>query len=455
MRKHTREGTPRCGTASRRVRGLRRSGLVLVTGLAVSLSACTGQGASGSSSDDEGSAGGKVTLTFWNGLTGGDRATIDKLIGEFNDSQKKVKVKSVPMPWDVFYQKLLTSVSSGNGPDIVAMDAGQMPKYADKGVLQPLDDFYSSKKHMDTSKLVPAAVNTSEFEGKNYGVPLNMATLMLFWNKTMFKDAGLDPEKPPKTCAEFAKMAPKLTKDTDGDGKPDQYAIALADHETIPMYPVLLWQGGADVVSRDGKKATLDDPKALKTLKYWVKQVRSEHISPVGLSGAKADKLFQTKKAAMEIVGPWVTTQFSEAGVKYGVTRPFSGPGGRQTFSSITSFGVSAKASPGKKNAAYRFFSFWNSKESQVKLAEGTGFPPDRTDVSPGDLKGNPDSAAFGAKDVTESARPYLPGLVNGPTIADQIFYPALQRALDGKQDVESVFKKADAQVQAQLDKQK
>lgn len=436
-------------------RPLHRTGIVLVTGLALSLSACTGQGASGSGSDDAGSADGKTTLTFWNGLTGGDRKTIDKLIGEFNDSQKKVKVKSVPMPWDVFYQKLLTSVSSGSGPDIVAMDAGQMPKYADKGVVQPLDDFYSSKKHMDTSKLVPAAVDSTKFEGKNYGVPLNMATLMLFWNKTMFKEAGLDPERPPKTWDEFASMAPKLSKDKNDDGKPDKYAIALADHETIPMYPVLLWQGGGDVVSEDGKKATLDDPKTLKTLKYWVKQVRSKHVSPVGLGGADADKLFQTQKAAMEIVGPWVTTTFSEAKVKYGVTRPFKGPEGQQTLSGVTSFGLSAKANAQTKKAAYEFFSFWNSKESQIKLSEGTGFPPDRTDVDPEELKANEHAAAFGAADVTKSARPYLPGLVDGPTISDQIFYPALQRALNGKGSVESIFKKADKQVQARLDKQK
>jgi multiple sugar transport system substrate-binding protein len=452
MRNHTLEGPPRRSVPRR---GLRRIGIVLVTGLAVSLSACTGQGASGSGSDDGGSANGKVTLKFWNGLTGGDRKTIDKLIGEFNDSHKKVRVKSVPMPWDVFYQKLLTSVSSGNGPDIVAMDAGQIPKYADKGVLAPLDDFYGSKKHMDTSKLVPAAVNSSKFGGKNYGVPLNMATLMLFWNKTMFKEAGLDPTRPPKTWDEFASMAPKLSKDKNGDGKPDKYAIALADHETVPMYPVLLWQGGGDVVSADGKQATLDDPKTLKTLKYWVKQVRSKHVSPVGLGGADADKLFQTEKAAMEIVGPWVTTSFSDAGVKYGVTRPFKGTEGQQTLSGVTSFGVSAKASPQTKKAAYEFFSFWNSKESQVKLSEGTGFPPDRTDVDPEELKANPHAAAFGAPDVTKSARPYLPGLVDGPTISDQIFYPALQRALNGKGSVESVFKKADARVQAQLDKQK
>jgi multiple sugar transport system substrate-binding protein len=447
MRHHTRGRLPR--------NLLRHHAVVLAAGIAVTLSACTGQGASGSGDEDAESANGKVTLTFWNGLTGGDRKTVDKLIGEFNDTHKKVRVKSVPMPWDVFYQKLLTSVSSGSGPDIVAMDAGQLPKYADKGVLQPVDDFYGSTKHMDTSKLVPASVDASKFDGKNYGVPLNIATLMLYWNKTMFKDAGLDPEKPPKTWDEFASMAAKLSKDKNKDGKPDKYAIALADHETVPMYPIMLWQAGGDVVSKDGKKATLDDPKTLKALKFWVKQVRSEHVSPVGLSGAKADKLFQTEKAAMEIVGPWATTPYTEAGVKYGVAPPFAGPENQQTFSSVTSFAVSAKAGAQTKKAAYEFFSFWNGKKSQLTWSEGTGFPPGRTDIDAKELGADSHAAAFGAEDVMKSARPYLPGLVNGPTISDQIFYPALQRALNGKGDVESVFKKADGQVQSQLDKQK
>ncbi|MET9866939.1 extracellular solute-binding protein, partial [Streptomyces sp. NPDC006386] len=74
---------------------------------------------------------------------------------EFNATHKNIKVQSDPMPWDVFYQKLLTSVSSGSGPDIVAMDAGQIPKYAHSGVLQPIDDFYGADKAV-AAKLVPA-----------------------------------------------------------------------------------------------------------------------------------------------------------------------------------------------------------------------------------------------------------------------------------------------------------
>jgi multiple sugar transport system substrate-binding protein len=418
--------------------------------LALALGACTGQGAS-KSGGGGGSSHGRTTLTFWNGLTGGDRPTVEKLIREFNASHKKVRVKSVAMPWDVFYQKLLTSVSSGKGPDIVAMDAGQIPKYASKGVLQPVDDFYSSTKYLDASALVPTATAASKYQGKNYGVPESWAPLMLFWNKEMFRKAGLDPNKPPATWSQFASMAKKLTVDGNHDGKPDQYAIALPDHETIPAYPVLLWQGGGGVVSPDGKKAMLNDPATTKALSYWVNLVRKQKVSPIGLSGADADKLFQTKKAAMELCGPWVTATFKQGGVDFGVGKPFAGPAGAATQAGATSFAVSHTASRATKDAAYQFFAFWNSKTSQETFAKGTGFPATRTDVTAQDLAGHPYPALFGASDVSKISRPYLPGLVNGPTITDQIFYPALQRVLNGKGSVKSVLDSTNGDIQKQL----
>jgi multiple sugar transport system substrate-binding protein len=416
--------------------------------LGLALSGCGGQGAAHSTGGSA-TAGGKVTLKFWNGLTGGDRPTVDKLIAEFNAGHKDIKVQSDPMPWDVFYQKLLTSVSSGSGPDFVAMDAGQIPKYAHSGVLQPVDDFYSSDQ-ADASKLVPAATQASEFGGKNYGVPTETAPLLLYWNKTLFKKAGLDPNKPPATWSEFEQDAAKLTKDANGDGKPDTYAIALADHETIPMYPVLMWQGGGGVVSQDGKRAMLDDPATVAAVKHWVGLVRDKKISPIGLGGADADKLFQTQKAAMEIVGPWDTSTFTQSGVKYGVTMPFAGPKAQVTSAGVTSFAMTS-TNPAVKKAAYTFFSWWNSKSSQITLAKGTGFPVNRTDVTAADLKGNPYPIAFGSPQVLKNSQPFLPGLINGPVIQDQIFYPALQRILNGKGSVDSVLKQANAAVQKEL----
>ncbi|MEU6325066.1 ABC transporter substrate-binding protein [Streptomyces sp. NPDC047009] len=428
-------------------RGLRVASMVLVGGLAVG--ACAGQGAAQSSGGTS-EHGGKITLKFWNGLTGGDKATLDKLVGEFNASHKDIKVESNPMPWDVFYQKLLTSVGSGTGPDIVAMDSGQMPKYAHSGVLQPVDDFYSAPSS-GSDKLVKYAVQASKFGGKNYGVPLETAPMLLYWNKTLFQKAGLDPNKPPTTMAQFEQYAAKLTKDTNHDGKPDQYALAMADHETAPAFPVVLWADGGGVVSQDGKKAMLDDPATVSAVEHWADLYRNKKVSPIGINGGDADKLFQTQKVAMEIVGPWDTSTFTQAGVNYGVSMPFAGSQARTTAAIVTSLALTS-SNPAAKKAAYTFFSYWNSKQSQLTLAKGTGFPANRTDVTASDLKGYPYPAAFGAPQVLNSSQPFLPGLANGPVIQDQIFYPALQRILSGKGSVASVLKQANADVTKQLE---
>src|SRR3954451_20381591 len=240
------------------------------------------------------------------------------------------------------------------------MDTAQIPQYAARGVFQALDDAYGPQG-VDPSVTVKPAMDATVYKGKQYGVPMNFTTLLLYWNRDMFRKAGLDPDKPPANWEEFAAFAKKLTKDTNGDGKPEQYGLSLGDHQTIAMWPILFWQNGGGVTSPDGKTATLSDPATIEAAKYWVDLVTKDKISPIGQTGADADKLFQTKKAAMEIVGPWMTTGFKDAGISFGLAMPPAGPAGPATLGTSVSFAVNAKTSTDKQKASKEFMSFWNS----------------------------------------------------------------------------------------------
>ncbi|MFB9954961.1 ABC transporter substrate-binding protein [Cellulomonas denverensis] len=427
-----------------------RRGIALAAGLALGLAACAGQGSGG---NDTGAAGddGPTTLTLWHGMTGPDGPAVQQIIDDFNASQDQIVVEPNVMPWDVLYQKVLTSLSSNSGPQVVAMSASNVPQYASKGALAPVDDFYADDAFMDTSVLPDAAKNAAVFDGTNYGVPLNIAPMMLYWNKDLFSAAGLDPEQPPTTWDEFASMAEKLTIDDNGDGKPEQYALALADHTTVPIWQMLLWGTGGGVVSDDATTAIVDSPETLEALEFWVEQVRDKQVSPIGLSGADADKLFQTGKAAMEIVGPWMTTGFDDAGLNYGLAAPPDGPEAQVTLGDVVTFTVNAKATDAEQEAAKTFFAYWNSVESQTTWADGSGFPPTRTDIPASDLS-NPYSAVFGDPELLGSAQVYLAGVPNSGTITDSIFYPALQRVLNGDGDLTEVFTQANTDIQAQID---
>jgi multiple sugar transport system substrate-binding protein len=427
-------------------RRLLAAGAVLVT--AVTLGSCAGQGSGGG---EEGDPNADVTLDFWNPLNGPDRPAVEAVIEDFNASQDKITVKNNAQPSDVMYQKLLTAISSDDGPDLVAIHAGRIPNFADKGALQPVDDFYTDHAE-EADAIIPNLASASKFQDANYGVPLNQATVLMYWNKDLFQAAGLDPEAPPTTWDEFAAMVPKLTVDENGDGKPEQYAIALSDHEGIPVWQPFIWNNGGDVVSEDGKTSMLAEPESLDAIQQWVDLVVDQQASPIGLGGADADKLFQTGKAAIEIVGPWMTTAFDEAGLNYGITKPFAGPEDDTILADVVSFTVPATADEATRDAAFEFMAYWNSVDGQTTWADGSGFPPTRTDLSGESLGENPYPAIFGAKDVIENTRVLMPGVVAGPTINDTIFAPALQRVLNGEGTVEEVFTQASEEVQATLD---
>lgn len=419
-----------------------------VSAFALALSGCAGQGSGGG---DETTSDGKIVLDFWNGFTGPDGPALEQVIDDFNASQDEIEVKANIMPWDTLYQKVLTSVAGNDGPDIIAMSASRIPQFADEGLFMPVDDFYEDAAN-ETDAITPAAVEASMYDGANYGVPVNYAPMMMYYNKDLFTAAGLDPEAPPTTWDEFAAMVPQLTVDENGDGKPEQYAIALADHETVPIFPSLLWGTGGAIVSEDGSTSELDSPESLEALEFWIDLVRNQQASPVGLSGADADKLFQTGKAAIEIVGPWMTTGFEEAGLNFGLAKPFAGPSSDAILADVVSMGLPSNASDEVKQAAYEFFAYWNSPEGQITWANGSGFPPTRADVAD-QITESPYPAIFGAPDVAESSRVLLPGIAAGGPIIETIFNPSVQRALNGEGTVQDIFTDASAQVQAELDK--
>lgn len=427
----------------------RRRWVALVGAAVLALSACTGQGAQ--QNEDVAGAGGKTTIAFWNGFTGPDRAAVEELVNRYNQSQDKVTVKMEISPWDVFFQKLLPSIAAGKGPDLLAMDSAQLPQYATRGVLAPLDDYYEDDS-TESDALAQTAVDATEWDGTKYGVPMNFTTLLLYWNKDMFKEAGLDPESPPQDWDQFEEAAKKTTKDTNGDGKPEQYGLAIADHETIAMWPILLWGNGGGVVSEDGTQSMLGDPETIEAMDRWGTLVREDKIAPIGLGGADADKLFQSKKAAMEIVGPWMTTGFEDAGIDFGLAAPPAGPAGPVTLGTSVSFGVNAKTSEAKAEAGKDFIKFWNSKESQVYWAVNSGFPPNRTDIDDSEIEDNPYVAAFG--EHADTAKPYLVNVKDFTKVNDTVFQPALQKVLNGEGSAQDVFGQASEDLQSLLDSQ-
>lgn len=218
----------------------------------------------------------------------------------------------------------------------------------------------------------------------------------------------------------------------------------IADHATIPNWPILIWGGGGDIVSDDRRSSRLADPATIEAVKTWSDLVIGHGISPINLTGAEADKLFQTGKAAMEITGPWMTPGFAEAGINFDVAPIPVGPGGPVTLAD--SVALVAGKDTKHKEAVHAFMKFWNSKEAQIMLSVQSGFPPARTDLADDpELQKNEFAAKFST--VANDARFYLGGLEQASRIDDDIFIPAIQAILNQQDTVENALRKADEQL--------
>lgn len=382
----------------------------------------------------------KATVTFWNGFTGPDRPAMEALVQQFNESQTAIEVEMTIMPWDSLYQTLLGALASGEGPDIIGVNFNYVPVYASSGYVADLTPYMQEGTNLDPALWPEALVERLQYDGKFYAIPVNFATLLMYYNKDMFEQAGLDPANPPKTWDEWIEALRTLT----GEGK---YGIAFGERQTIPNWPILLWGMGGDVIMNG--ESGLNSPETLEALNIWGPLVRDEGISAFGLTGAEADQLFQTGRAAMGITGPWMVNGFLEAGVNFDVTPIPEGPAGPVTLADSVVYMVT-ETSP-NKDAAIQFIDFWNSVESQLYWSQQTGFPPARLDLAddPVLFEANEWAAKFAA--VVPYSRFFLGGQPDYVRIENDIFVPMIQSITQGVSSIEDAANTADAQLDALL----
>jgi ABC-type glycerol-3-phosphate transport system substrate-binding protein len=144
-------------------------------------------------------------------------------------------------------------------------------------------------------------------------VPFDNHGWLLWLNTKLVKDAGLDPENLPKNGTEFLDWAQKLTTDKNGKHPTDSgfdkdNVDVWAIEETWPRYtiPTTLWQFGSAVVSEDGKKATLDDPKSIAAVQYWHDLMYKYFVSPPAIPGQMwAGDLFKVNRMVFMWEGTW------------------------------------------------------------------------------------------------------------------------------------------------------
>lgn len=224
---------------------------------------------------------------------------MEQIIAEFREEHPGIDVKIQVTPWDDYWTKLQTSATGGSAPDVFWMTLAYFKYYAGGGALLPITDKIAAD-NVDLSPFVPAMVEAYSFNGENFGMPKDVNSFALFYNKDLFTEAGVAFPDDTWTWEDVKTAAAALTRAEDGI-----YGVAAPLSDQLGWY-LTIPQAGGYVLSEDGKTSGFDQPEAIRAVQFWVDLVQSG-VSPSlqQLTDTDALSLFTSGKVAMYYGGSW------------------------------------------------------------------------------------------------------------------------------------------------------
>ncbi len=279
-------------------------------------------------------ADGRVHLTYWEKWTGFEGEAMRQVVERFNASQDQIVVEYFAT--SSINRKTLIATAGGDPPDVAGVWAQTISQFADAAALTPLDDFIEREGwtvEQWLGRFEPVFARISTHAGRVYAGVSSPAVIAFHWNKTLFRAAGLDPERPPRTLAELDEYSRKLTRRDPRTGDLLQVGFLPQDPGWWP-WVFYAWFGGSIF---DGENITIGtDPRNLAAAE-WIARYTQElgradlqkFSSGFGLPGSP-DAAFLTGKVAMILQGVWYDNYIRQyrPGLDYGVGRwPTAAPG--------------------------------------------------------------------------------------------------------------------------------
>ena len=317
-------------------------------------------------------------IVVWHGYRGGEKAAFEKVVNQFNQSQKGIKVSTLAVPYDAFADKITAAVPRGKGPDVFIFAQDRLGGWIAAGnTVEPLDFFLDDKIK---GRYLKATMDAMTYQGNVYGLPLNFKVITLIYNKKLMPT-------PPKTSAELVAMGKKLT----GAGR-----FGLVYWYSDFYYHAALMNGFGGGVFGPGRKPTINSApniQSLDLLNKWIGQ----KFMPEEPSTALITALFNQGKAAMVFSGPWFLGEVSKD-IDYGLAPlpTLTEAGGKPMRPWMTVEGVYIAAPSKNKDAAFAFIKYVTDVPAAKVLAlEGRQTPANKAVYADPQVAKDPILAAF------------------------------------------------------------
>lgn len=200
-----------------------------------------------------------------------EKQAYERLVAEFHKSNPTIRIKLIHIPSQSDYRKRLgTDFAAGTPADVVLINYRRYATLAAKGVLEPLGPYLEQSQRIKESDFYPQAIEPFRWQGTLMCIPQNLSSLVVYYNKNLFDQAGIPYPQDNWTWDDFLRTAQALTKDTNNDGTIDQYG--LGTDGTIFRIAPFIWQNGGELVDNTAAptKLTIDQPAARAAIQWFV-----------------------------------------------------------------------------------------------------------------------------------------------------------------------------------------
>lgn len=344
----------------------------------------------------------ELTMFYPVAVGGALTKIVDGIVADFEAANPDIDVNAIYAGnYNDARVKALAALQSGDPAQLSVMFSIDVHELMDLDAIVPFDDVVTSdeeKQWLDS--FYPALMENGKVDGKTYGVPFQRSTIVMYYNKDMFREAGLDPEKPPTSWEELAEVGAALTK-KNADGNVETWgAMIPSTGYQYWMFGALTKQQGRVLMNQEGNETYFNDPKVVDALNFW-KDLGSKHaVMPEGIIewGTLRQNFLEEKTAIMWHSTGNLTTVKNNATFDFGVAML---PAGSELGSPTGggNFYIFKDATEEERAASLKLIRFMTSPEQAAKWSIETGY----MGVSP---------AAYDTPELAEYVKTFPPAAI-------------------------------------------
>jgi multiple sugar transport system substrate-binding protein len=299
-----------------------------------------------------------------------EKAAYESLVAAFEQKHPDIDVEVIHIPGQSDYRRrLATDFAGGTPADITLINYRRYASFAAKRVLEPLGPYLEKSQVIKEADFYPETMQPFYWQGTLMCIPQNLSSLVVYYNKKLFDEAGVAYPADDWTWDDFLATAKALTKDTDGDGMVDQYG--LGTEASIFRLAPFVWQAGGDIVDDPANptRLTLDSPEA-KQATEWFLALQNEHkVVPdaVQEEAEDSESRFQNGRLGMFLNSRRGVPTYREIEAFDWDVAPL--PRGKEQAGILHADAYCMSASAENKNAVWTFIEYANSPEGQTIVA--------------------------------------------------------------------------------------